>query len=86
MAPLALAALLAVALPTAASAAKDANTIVYAAFGDWGWPLQGAFRARSNRPTPFLAVGTPKERAPLGRAPPSHAPRPHCLQALITLS
>jgi hypothetical protein len=36
-------ALFATALP-AAAAAKDANTIVYAAFGDWGWPLQGASR------------------------------------------
>ena len=36
-----LAALLATALP-ATAAAKDANTIVYAAFGDWGWSTTGA--------------------------------------------
>ena len=54
MAPAArvLAAFLAVALPTSLTAVKDANTIVYAAFGDWGWSPTGASRVSWS---PFVA-------------------------------
>ena len=79
MAPAArvLAAFLAVALPTSLTAAKDANTIVYAAFGDWGWSPTGASRL-SGSPLCSLLSGTCGRLAALHsrETPPLHLTRP----------